>query len=286
MTITLKSDAGATKTDWLLCIEHNEYMMRTQGINPVTQTSETIFEIILTELIANQIKRICPQLNRIDSLQFYGAGCIDSLHPIMKEIIDKAFMQSGIAIDSILIGSDIIGAAIALFGRKEGIACILGTGSNSCVYNGYSIVANTPPLGYILGDEGSGAAIGRRFVNALYKGRLPYSIMLLFEDETGLKRDDIINNVYKQPLAARFLASLSEFVGRHIDKYECLHNIVSTEFQNFICNNIEPYHRTDLEIGAVGGVAWHYRDILAATIRDKGYKVGKIIKSPLAVTGC
>jgi len=289
MTATLKADAGATKTDWLLSINSKTLpvgrqarLMRTQGINPVAQSQETISAIVASELIESQIKPRFPQIRRIDSLQFYGAGCIESLSADMAATIGKVFSHSGIEISHIEIGSDIIGAAKALCGHEAGIACILGTGSNSCVFDGEKIVANTPPLGFILGDEGSGAAIGRRLVNAIYKQLVPRDVARLFEEETGLRREEIINNVYRKPLAARFLASLSEFVGRHLSEYECLRGIVATEFSLFIDRNIEPYRRHDLAIGAVGGVAWQYRDILSATIAAKGYRVGRIVKSPLS----
>lgn len=281
MISTLKVDAGATKTDWLLAIDDKAHLLRTEGINPVAQSRDVVADIISNQLIQAQIVPKFPSLKNIDRVEFYGAGCTESLSLLMREIINEAFAHYNISIGEIVVGSDIVGAAVALFGNEAGIACILGTGANSCVYDGRRIVANTPPLGFILGDEGSGAAIGRRLLNNLYKGHFGDNLKQLFEEETSLHYDDIINNVYRKPLAGRFLASLSEFVGRHIGEYECLRQMVEDEFCLFIDRNIEPYHRHDLKIGAVGSVAWNYRDILSAAITKKNYQVGKIIKSPL-----
>lgn len=284
MFISLHADAGSTKTDWLLIVDNKSTFFHTQGINPMSQNLDDIKNIIQTELIKTQIAPSFPQISHIDGIEFYGAGCISNVCKNIADIIKQSFSAEGISINNVEVGSDIIGAARAVCGDKAGIACILGTGSNSCLFNGHRIIGNTPPLGYILGDEGSGSAIGKRLINALYKNRLSTSLLRLFEQETHLNRDTIIWQVYHQPLAGRFLASLSMFVASHINEYDELRDIIHTEFDIFIERNINPYNRHDLAVGAVGGVAWQYRNILSAALQERGYTVGKIMKTPLQRT--
>ena len=176
--------------------------------------------------------------------------------------------------------SDLLGAARALCGKSEGLACILGTGANSCLYDGHRIIANTPPLGYILGDEGSGAVLGRRFLNALYKGHLGNETKAAFEAGMQLSLSDVIDRVYRQPLPNRWLASLSPFIHSHLDNPD-VEALVVDNFSAFIARNIEPYRRRDLPLQAVGSIAYYYRDQLCQAAKQAGYAVGKVLRSPL-----
>ena len=157
--------------------------------------------------------------------------------------------------------SDLLGAARALCGENEGIACILGTGANSCLFDGSQIVKNTPPMGYILGDEGSGAVLGIRFLNALYKNRLSDQIRLEFETSMGMSMAQVIERVYRQPMPNRWLASLSVFIHQHLDT-PAVKAIVVQNFIDFIRHNIAPYQRTDLPISAVGSIAFFFKEIV------------------------
>ena len=194
----------------------------------------------------------------------------------MTELLQEAFPQAR----QVEAHSDLLGAARALCGHNCGIASILGTGANSCLYDGRRIVANTPALGYILGDEGSGAVLGRRFLNALYKGVLSKEIRDSFEAETGLTMAAIIDRVYRQPLANRFLASLSEFIHRHLDD-EAVREIVISNFDDFFLRNIVPYGRRDLPVSFVGSIAWHYQSELQASAIRQGFTLGTILKTPI-----
>ena len=176
--------------------------------------------------------------------------------------------------------SDLLGAARALCGDSEGLACILGTGANSCLYDGEKIVANTPPLGYILGDEGSGAVLGKRFLNALYKGQLSNETKSDFEAEMRMTLTEVIERVYRQSLPNRWLASLSPFIHSRLDD-PAVEALVVDNFSDFIARNIEPYHRRDLPLQAVGSIAFYYRDQLSQAANKVGYAVGKILRSPL-----
>ena len=176
--------------------------------------------------------------------------------------------------------SDLMGAARALCGRQPGIACIMGTGSNSCLYDGEVIQANTPPLGYILGDEGSGASLGKRLLRDLFKGQLPEHLRNLFLQESGYTYPIIINKVYHQPLANRFLASLTPFISRHIDE-PSLCEMVVDEFRVFFRYNLAAYGRSDLPVHFVGGVAHAFRSQLALAAEAEGYLLGQTEPAPI-----
>jgi N-acetylglucosamine kinase-like BadF-type ATPase len=263
----LIADSGSTKTDWAL----GQQCVQTQGINPVHQDEAVIRAILSDELL--------PQLNDAEAplaVRFYGSGVRRDLEPMMVKLLKEAFPQTA----DIQARSDLYGAAVALCGHAEGIACILGTGSNSCLYDGQSIVENTPPLGYVLGDEGSGAVLGIRFLNALYKNRLSSALRQALEQELSMSLPDIITRVYRQPLANRWLASLSPFIHRHLADAG-VHELVVGCFRDFINSNIDPYQRPDLPVSAVGSVAFHYQEQLNEALDAEGYTAGRILKSPM-----
>lgn len=280
MQTTLIADSGSTKTDWCLTASNGKAFKQysTQGINPYQQTEEAVSRIISQELV--------PQLGNVSGIAeifFYGAGCRDEMRPAMSGILKGAFP----AAHAIEVNSDLLAAARSLCGEQEGIACILGTGSNSCLYDGKQITANIPPLGYILGDEGSGAALGRNFVNALFKDRLPKTIAVSFSEEMRLPMSEIIRRVYKEPMANRFLASLSLFIGRHINDCDALRNLVIDNFRLFFRNNIKPYSRCPhtagkaLKVNAIGSMAYYYRDEFKAAAALEGFQTGRIERSPM-----
>lgn len=263
----LIADSGSTKTDWAV---GPLKIHSTQGINPIHQSEDVILRVIRDELLPN------IDVNEFRSVFFYGSGVRPELEPVMENILRDVFPQA-VTVEA---HSDMLGAARAACGCNEGISSILGTGANSCLYDGKSIVANTPALGYILGDEGSGAVLGRRFLNALYKGTLSKEMVSDFEAETGLTMAAVIDRVYRQPLANRFLSSLSEFIHRHLDN-EAVRQIVISNFVDFFQKNIVPYDRRDLPVSFVGSIAWHYQRELREAAAAEGFAVGTIVKSPL-----
>lgn len=281
-TTTLTADAGSTKTHWLLKDGDESILIKTQGINPAIQTDGYIAEVIGNELIRHGLNNFAARHAAIDEIRFYGAGCTVANIGRMQTLIEQAFSASGIRTGHTTVASDIVGAAVSVCRTNAGIVCILGTGSNSCLYDGREVVENTPPLGYILGDEGSGASIGKSLVNALYKHSLPAKLLHTFEEETSLTMETIVQKVYREPLANRFLASLSPFVARHIDEYAGLRAIVEAEFQRFVERNIVPYGHIGLPVGAVGGVAWHYREYLKTALAASGYRLCRVKQAPLS----
>lgn len=271
----LIADSGSTKTDW--CIFSEEDVLQkitTNGINPYQLGIEEIEGIIKSELIEALRQRGLPTC--FDAIEFYGAGCNSQKVPVMSELLGRLFPEC----QRITVDSDMLGACKALCGNSEGICCILGTGANSCLYNGSTITENVPPMGFILGDEGSGAVIGRTFVNEIYKG-YHRDMIPLFEQETGLNAAIITQKVYRESMPGRFLASLNLFIGSHRREYAWLNDMITECFRNFFRKNVRHYNRPDLAVSFVGSIAFHYQDLLKKAADLEGYEIGRIIKSPL-----
>lgn len=266
----LIADSGSTKTDWALVDSPGVSVVHTQGISPVHQSREDISRIIQDELK--------PQLGNavVTDVRFYGSG----VRPELESVVEAVLRDSFTSVASVEAHSDMLGAARALCGKSEGIACILGTGANSCYYNGNTIVGNTPAMGYILGDEGSGAWIGKRFLHDLYKEILPKNILWEFEAETGLSLPLIINKVYREPMANRFLASLSPFVHSHKDEAGVRQMLIEG-FSDFLNFNILPYERKDLSVSFVGSIAYFFEAELREAAEITGFTIGTIERSPL-----
>ena len=283
----LIADSGSTKTDWAIVTGASQpVVLNTQGINPVHQSREEIVRILREEFVSLMASN--PEVQKLRSsailtpqfplaVYFYGSGIRPEMETLMTVLLRETFPQAQI----VEAHSDLLGAARALCGRNEGIASILGTGANSCLYDGKAIVEHTPALGYILGDEGSGAVLGKRFIHDLYGGILSDNIRETFENETKLTLAEIIKRVYRQPLANRFLASLSEFITNHLDDSE-VRGVVVQNFIDFLRYHISPYCRQDLPVSFVGSVAWYYKDELHEAAERLGYKLGTVLKTPLA----
>lgn len=267
--MTLIADSGSTKTHWALA-GSGSVLAQTQGINPVHQSREQMADILAQELLPH-----VPHPSAIKRIQFYGAGCTATNAAIVESLLIELFPAARVE-----VGTDLLGAARALFADRPGIACILGTGANSGLYNGHDIMANTPPLGYILGDEGSGANLGIRFLNALYKGRLPRHVAEDFERETQLTYADIIGRVYREPMANRFLASLTPFIHSQLYVPE-VSRLVEEAFTDFFRRNLSPYGRRDLPVGFVGSIAFHFSQQLSRVAQREGYTMGEIVKAPI-----
>ena len=267
----LIADSGATKTDW--CLEEkttDACVIQTQGINPFHQSAEHIYKVLTEELL--------PQLgeeNHITHIHFYGAGCTPEKSVIVKEQLQALFLDADIDVQS-----DLLGAARSLCGKEQGIACILGTGSNSCLYDGEKIIANVSPLGYILGDEGSGAVLGKRLVGDCLKHQLPEHICQAFLNETGLTPADIINKVYRQPQANRFLASLTPFLSAHREEPE-IHALLVGCFTEFFKRNVMQYEAKEAEVHFTGSIAWFFQEEVKEAAESLGIHTGKFIKSPI-----
>lgn len=272
-TMILIADSGATKADWCLGNDANDNRTwQTEGINPFQLTEERISEIICGKLL-----RQLPagEAGRCTAVHFYGAGCLPTRSGFIADRLQECFPQAAVS-----VCTDLLGAARAACGTEAGIACILGTGSNSCLYDGQNIVKNTPPLGYVLGDEGSGAYLGKRFVADCLKGLLPATLGKGLFSEYGINTADLLDKVYRQPAAGRFLASLVPYIHRHRHLPEVaafLHDC----FGEFFRRNVAGYGTHGLPVSFCGSVAWHFREEVEKAALEANLRVGKFVKSPI-----
>ena len=267
----LIADSGSTKAEFRLFeMSGTERTFTLPGINPFYQSEAEIKELINSDLYASLTE--C----NIRKIYFYGAGCA---FPEKKKILENALLYSFPQAE-VFVDSDLLAASRALFRRSKGIACILGTGSNSCFYNGQEIEKNVSPLGFILGDEGSGAVLGRKFISDCLKNQLSVSLQKKFFSQYNISPPEIMDRVYKQPFPNRYLASLSPFLLENIDE-ESIYQMVKRSFTEFFERNVKQYSITDVKLGFVGSVAYYFQDILREVAEEMGYQIDKIYQSPM-----
>lgn len=268
----LIADSGSTKVDWSV-VEKGKLIKqaKTKGINPFFQTEEEISNEIESTLILQL------DTEDFDSVYFYGAGCtFDKV-----EIVRRAIKKNINVHKEIEVSTDMLAAARGLCGYLPGIACILGTGSNSCAYDGRKIVENVSPLGFILGDEGSGAVLGKLFISDLLKNQLSRGLKEKFFAQYGITVADIIDRVYRKPFPNRYLSTFSPFIAENLND-PGVHSLVMRSFKDFLKRNVMQYDNWNkLPIHFVGSVAFNYQDILKEALSEMGMKTGKIIQSPM-----
>ncbi len=269
----LIADSGSTKTDW--CVVENGQPIQqisTKGINPFFQSEEEISNEIATSLL--------PQLktNALDAVYFYGAGCG---FPDKIAMVHRAITKHLQIKREVEVNTDMLAVAHGLCQHEAGIACIMGTGSNSCYYDGKQIVSNVSPLGFILGDEGSGAVLGKLLVGDILKNQMTPELKEKFLKQFGLTPADIIDHVYRKPFPNRFLASLSPFLAQNIDE-PCIHALVLGSFKSFLKRNVMQYENfRNSKVHFIGSVAFYYKTILAEAAQEMNIQLGTIIKSPM-----
>lgn len=270
---TLLADSGSTKTDWIL-LKDGEIVTRvfTIGFNPYFQNKDQISNAIYAQLLP----RISEVINQIDKIYYYGAGCSNEENCT----IVKQGISSIIKINNIFISHDLLAASRALCFNQPGIAGILGTGSNSCLYDGKNIVENVPSVGYMWGDHGSGASIGRQFLGYYFNDQLPAEVKKDFENE-GYHREEILNNVYKKQMPSKYLASINLFIGKHTNN-EFVQKILIDCFEEFFTYQISKYTNSKkYPVNTVGSIGVVYKEFLQKAAKNKGFELGTIIKSPL-----
>jgi len=265
----LLADSGSTKTSWaLLNKEGNTIAFTTAGINPLLMEA--------TEIKTLLEKEFTLPTEDIHQVFYYGAGAL----PGKKEVV-RHVLQSFFTTDQIEIHSDLVAAARSLCQDKEGIACIIGTGSNSCFYDGKEIVNNVPPLGYILGDEGSGSALGKHLVADVLKKQLPEAVIQLFFDTYRVTTEEIIENVYRKPFPNRYLAHYSFFLSQHIHLPE-IEAFVEKHLYRFFTRNLMQYNKVETyPIHFTGSVAFVFKDILQKIMNELQLQTGYITKEPM-----
>lgn len=264
----LIAESGSTKTDWVL-IDENGIIDRQQssGINPFFQNSTSIYENIKSIKTWDQVNQIF----------FYGAGCANSeKNQIVEDALKMAYPDADCEINS-----DLLAAARSLCGSKKGIACILGTGSNSCLYNGKQIEHNVSPLGFILGDEGSGAVLGGKLIADILKNKAPKELSNAFFNKYETNSAEIIHKVYKDEFPNRFLAGLTVFLHENI-KTQYVQELVRNSFIDFFKRNIQQYNNySKLPVHFTGSIAFYFKKELEAAAIEFGINMGKTIQSPL-----
>jgi N-acetylglucosamine kinase-like BadF-type ATPase len=267
----LIADSGSTKTHW--CVVDNGIIVKevfTDGINPFYQSQQDVVALLDAQLV----RPLGDIL--VEEVRFYGAGCS---FPDKKLIVSQALVRFfGNA--TISVYNDLLGVARAIFQHEPGIACILGTGSNSCYYDGKEIVQNVSPLGYVLGDEGSGAVLGKLFVADCLKNQMPEWIRDKFLDEYELTPAIILDKVYKQPFPNRFLAKFTPFILEHLEE-PAIFNLVYDTFDAFLVRNVAQYPLDDLKVGFVGSIAHYFRDTLEIVASERGIEIAEIVQNPM-----
>ncbi|HEY9551077.1 MAG TPA: ATPase [Prevotella sp.] len=268
----LIADSGSTKTDWCL-IDHGQVVLtvKTRGFNPFFQTEDEIAQELQTALVGK-----LPSTT-VNEVFFYGAGCTPEKSPI----VETALRRELHIVERCEVATDMLAAARSLCGHKPGIACILGTGSNSCAYDGQKITHNVSPLGFILGDEGSGAVLGKTLVGDILKNQLPKPIIEAFHAKYNLTAAEIIDKVYRQKLPNRFLAGFVPFLNEHMAE-ESIENLVVESFRRFLVRNVKQYADWQtLPIGFNGSIAHYFKAQLEKALQAEGMTLGRIIQAPM-----
>lgn len=266
----LIADSGSTKVSWRALKDDGSVVeIESEGINPVFQTKEDIEYILRRDLK--------PILNEnIDEIFFYGAGVVaPEISSVLAYVFKTIFPGSKTVAES-----DVLAAARALCGRNPGISCIIGTGSNSCLYDGEKIVKNVRAGGFILGDEGSGGVLGKRLISDYIKGLLPTDISDELDKRYGLDYFAIVQKVYKEPLPSRFLASFSPFILEFKDD-PYMNAMIYNNFDDFFKRNIVQYDYKSYSVNIVGSIAYYYEDFLKRAAKANGMTIGKILKDPI-----
>ena len=267
----LIADSGATKCEWRLVENGKNKTIITQGISPYFLNSAQISALLGKELI--------PKLKnaKVTDIHFYGTGLSNKENAaIIKKVLKGHFPTAKIEVQT-----DLLAAARALCGRKKGIACILGTGSNSCYFDGKKIVKNSPGIGYVLGDEGSGAYLGKKVVQYYLYNTFDEDLRARFEKRFEVSPIEILDRVYKHPLANRYLASYAIFLAENRGHY-MVENIIEDGLNDFFFTHLYKYRESwTLPIHFIGSIAFGFRDILKELCNTYELELGNVIKAPM-----
>lgn len=265
------ADSGSTKTAWrLMDAEGGIQSVETEGVNPFYQGS--------AEMVATLKESLLPYIKgRVNEVFFYGAGCANAekcavVENALREVFPGATIE---------VASDLVGAAHAVCGHESGIACILGTGSNSCYYDGEEVKLNVSPLGLILGDEGSGGVIGRKVVADYLKEIMPGYLREKFNETYHMTAPEMMDRVYRKPYPNRFLAQFTRFLSENITEPYCSH-LVEESFREFVLRNLVHYpNYKNLPVNFAGSVAWYFSEQLEKVLKEEGLNPGRIVRDPI-----
>lgn len=268
----LLADSGGSKTDWrLLNKDGTIEQASSPGFNPYYQPVDDLKKSI-NEFLLPQVKE------NVTRIYFYGSG----VSSVKNQLTIKSAFLEYFPESQIEIGWDLLAAARALCGHEPGIACILGTGSNSCLYDGKEITGNVANLGWILADEASGTNIGRRFLVDYLRNKMPEGLAKQFKARFPLTREEFLEKVYQQEKPSAFLASFAKFIFQHLDEPYC-YKLIYNSFSEFYENNVMQYENyKNLKVHFTGSIAFYFSDILRQVANDKGITVKNILEGPIA----
>ncbi len=267
----LIADSGATKTEWCLKTEEGCETIKTEGLNPYYHTQESIEEVVNNNLL--------PKIQEVDiqDVYFYGAG-IDSEGK--KDIVEQA-LKNSLRDTTIHVFHDLLGAARACCFNEPGIACILGTGSNSCLYDGSKIIEHIPSLAFILGDEGSAGYFGKKLINKYFRYELPEELREELEKNYNMSLDHINQGLYHDTQQSRFVASYGAFLGEH-DDHPFIKEMLHEGFESFITRILLNYtNATDYEVSFIGSVAYAHQNMIKKILEENGMKAGIFVRHPM-----
>jgi len=271
-SIKLIADSGATKAEWCLINKGKTKTVFTEGISPYFLNTEQI-----SDLLARDLK---PKLKyiEVEEIFYYGTGCANPNNAkLVKKAIQKVFPEADVNVQH-----DLMAAARAVCGNEKGIACILGTGSNSCYYDGKKIVKNSPGLGYVLGDEGSGAYLGKRVLQYYLYNTFDEDLRATFDAAYETNSVEILENVYKKPLPNRYLAGFAKFLADNRGHY-MIENIIEDGLNDFFFNHLCKYRETwTLPVSFVGSIAFGFKDVLKELCGAYEFDLGKVLKNPMS----
>ena len=271
MSVKLIADSGATKCEWCLLNDGKKKKIITQGISPYFLSEDQISGILTSELLPS-LKKTAPE-----EIFFYGTGLKDNnnkriLHTSLQKIFTNAYIE---------VQTDLLGAARALCKDEKGIACILGTGCNSCYYNGKKVIKNSPGLGYVLGDEGSGAYLGKKVLQHYLYNTFDEELMFAFDKKYNINANEILNHVYQQPQPNRYLASFAMFLAENRNHY-MIENIIEDGLNDFFFTHLRKYHESWLyPIHFTGSIAYGFKDVIASLCNSYEMELGNVIKQPI-----
>lgn len=267
----LIADSGSTKCEWCLVDGRKRSTFFTQGMSPYFLTPEQMGAVIRNELLT-QMRKKTP-----DEIHFYGTGNKNPENSKRtKKVLQKIFPGAKVTVDL-----DLLAAARALCQTRPGIACILGTGSNSCYYNGKKIVRNIPGLGYVLGDEGSGAYLGKKVIQYYLYDIFEKDLREKFEGKYKTNDSEILEHVYHQPLPNRYLAGYAKFLGENRGHY-MIENIIEDGLNDFFFHHISGYRESEkYPVHFTGGIAYNFKDMVLKLCGWYGFEPGNILKNPM-----
>jgi N-acetylglucosamine kinase-like BadF-type ATPase len=268
----LVADSGSTKADWVLMPEDGERRyVDTRGFNPVVHPQDLLHHEV-QKLSQDLLPNVKPS-----EVYYYGAGCWDYRRKkVVYDAIANAWPRA-----EITVMHDLLGAARATCGREAGIACILGTGSNTCLYDGTDVTDNVTNLGFMLGDEGSGSHLGKAFLRAYFYRELDDDLNAAFENFTTADRMTVLNTVYESEMPNTYLAGFTRFMGEHMD-HPLIQKIVFSSFAEFLDRHVRKYSgHLELPVHFIGSIAFHFRTILLAALHERDLHAGRFVQKPI-----